>query len=100
MHRETLPIDQLGAWARLNNVDISGVKTTTLQGNKGSGLVATTKRSTSNPLIMTVPNDLILSVDNVWLYAKADQHLRQTLEATGCYSRVSSPKASIQYSEA
>ena len=100
MHRETLPVNQLSAWARLNNVSIKGVRTTALQGNRGSGLVATTKRSISDPTIMTVPNDLVLSIENVWLYAKSDKHLRQTLEATGDYSRVPGPEASMKYSEA
>ena len=100
MYRETLPVDRLGAWARLNNVGINGVTVTTLQGNRGSGLVATAERSINNPLLMTIPNDLVLSLENVWLYAKSDKHLRQTLEATGDYSRVSSPKASVKYAEA
>lgn len=71
-----------------------------MQGSRGSGLVATTKRSISNPTIITVPNDLVLSIENVWLYAKSDNHLRQTLEATGDYARVSGPEASMKYSEA
>lgn len=100
MYRETLPIDKLGAWAQLNNVEINGVSVITLQGNRGSGLVATAEISINNPLLMTIPNDLVLSLENVWLYAKSDKHLRQTLEATGDYSRVSSPKASVKYSEA
>ncbi|KAL9137777.1 MAG: hypothetical protein Q9175_001016 [Cornicularia normoerica] len=87
MHRETLPIDQLGAWIRLNNVKFNGVKITALQGNRGSGLVTTAERSTDNPLLMTVPNDLVLSLETVWVYAKSDKHLRQVLEATGDYSR-------------
>lgn len=93
MHRETLPIDQLGAWIRLNNVKFNGVKITALQGNRGSGLVTTAERSTDNPLLMTVPNDLVLSFETVWVYAKSDKHLRQVLEATGDYSKVPDPKA-------
>ena len=100
MYRETLPIDQLGAWAQLNNVGINGLKTTTLLGNRGSGLVATAERSTNNPLLMTIPNDLVLSLENVWLYAKSDKYLHDTLEATRDYSRVFDPKASMNYSEA
>ena len=100
MYRETLPVDQLAAWIRLNNVEFKGVKTTTLQGNRGSGLVTTTEISTDNPLLMTVPNELVLSLENVWIYAKSDKHLRQVLEATGDYARVSAPQASIKNSEA
>lgn len=100
MHRETLPIDQLAAWTRLNNVEINGIQITALQGNRGSGLVTTADRSTDQSLLITVPNDLVLSLGNVWVYAKSDNHLRQVLEATGNYSRVSGPKASMKASEA
>ena len=96
MHRGTLSIDQLCAWARLNNVESNGVKITRLQGSKGSGLVATAETSIDNPLLMTIPNNLVLSHENVWVYAKSDKHLRQILEATGTYSRVYGPKGSMK----
>ncbi len=92
MRRETLSIDQLAAWTRLNNVGLNGVKVINLQGSRGSGLVTTVVRSAENPLLMTVPNDLVLSLENVWVYAKSDRHLHQVLEATGDYSRVSGPE--------
>ena len=91
MYRESLPIDQLAAWARLNSIEINGLKITTVQGNRGSGLVGTAKRPLNSPLLVTIPKDLVLSLENVWLYAKSDKHLHQTLEATGAYSRVSGP---------
>lgn len=92
MYRETLCIDQLGLWARLNNIEFNGVKIAALQGDRGSGLVATAERSTNNPLLMTIPKDLVLSLENVWVYAKSDKHLHQILEATGEYTRVSGPQ--------
>ena len=100
MHRETLPIDQLDAWIRLNNVELRGVKIAALHGNRGSGVVATVKRSVDDPLIMRIPFDLVLSFELVWMYAKSDKHLRQVLEATGDYSRVLGSQASIECSEA
>ncbi len=100
MYRETLPIHQLGAWVRLNDVKFNGVTTTVLQGNRGSGLVTTARRPKDSPLLMTIPHDLVLSLENVWVYAKSDKHLRQVLEATGDYSRVSGPKAAMKHSEA
>lgn len=87
MRWETLHIDQLATWTRLNHVEFEGVKVSALQGNKGSGLVTTVERSTKNPLLMTVPNDLVLSLENVWVHAKSDKHLRQVLEATEDYAR-------------
>ena len=100
MHRETLPIEQLAAWTRLNNVEFNGVKIAALQGHKGSGLVTIAENATDNPLLMTVPNELVLSLDNVWIYAKSDKHLRQVLEATGDYSRVYDLQASMKNGEA
>lgn len=100
MHRETLPINQLAVWTRLNNVELNGVKVTALQNSKGSGLVTTAERSKDNPWLMRIPNDLVLSLENVWLYAKSDKHLLQVLEATGDYSRVPGLKASMKDSEA
>lgn len=100
MYRETLSINQLAAWTRLNNVESNGVISTTLRGNRGSGLVATAETLAGNPLLMTVPNELVLSLENVWVYAKSDKYLRQVLEATGDYSRVSGPKALTRDSEA
>ena len=95
MYREVLPVDQLDAWARLNNVEISGVNVTGLQENRGSGLVATVESSQEHSLLMTIPNDLVLSLENVWVYAKADRHLQQILDATGDYARVSGREASF-----
>ncbi len=100
MYRETLPIHQLSAWVLLNDVKFNGVTITALQGSKGSGLVATARRPKDNSLLMTIPHDLVLSLENVWVYAKSDKHLRQILEATGDYSRVSGPKAAMKHSEA
>ena len=99
MYRETLSVSQLGAWARLNNVEFNGVEITALHKNIGSGLLTTTARSTNNSLLMTVPKDLVLSLENVWLYAKSDKHLRQVLEATEEYSRVFDPKALMKAPE-
>ncbi|KAI4164346.1 MAG: hypothetical protein LQ342_001993 [Letrouitia transgressa] len=36
---------------------------------------------------MEVPQQLVLSMESVWVHAKADRHLLQVLEATGDYSR-------------
>ena len=96
MYRDTLPISQLTAWSRLNNVEMQ-VKVVALQGERGSGLVA--ERPIDNPILLTIPHDLILSPENVWMYAKSDKHLRQVLEITGEYSRVPGPIASIDHSE-
>ena len=87
MSQEVLPIDQLTIWAKLNNVDFNGVQARNVAECRGSGLVATWE-SQGGDLLLRVPQDLILSLENVWIYAKSDHHLLQILEAVGEYSRV------------
>ena len=87
MSQEPLPIDQLPIWAELNHVDFNGVKTCSVAEGKGTGLVATWECQDSETLL-SVPQDLVLSFQTVWLYAKSDRHLLQVLEAVGDYSRV------------
>ena len=87
MTEEPLPIDQLAIWAELNNVDFNGVKACSIAEAKGTGLVATWELQ-DNAVLLKVPRDLVLSLENVWIYAKSDQHLLQVLEAVGDFSRV------------
>ncbi|KAL6715564.1 hypothetical protein ACLMJK_006525 [Lecanora helva] len=88
MYRETLPTGTLAVWAQLNNVGLNGVKVSLLQDGKGCGLVAVTENTQDNAMLMRIPQELILSLENVWIYAKSDRHLAQVLEATGDYTRV------------
>ncbi len=87
MHRKTLDIGQLPSWAKLNNIEFSGIAISNIPG-KGYGLIVTAERSEDDAILMTVPKDLILSCENVWVLAKADQDLREVLEAVGDYGRV------------
>ena len=41
-----------------------------------------------NPLI-TVPKELIISRENIDIFAKADRHLKEVLDAVGDFGRVS-----------
>ena len=88
MGRELLPIDILPVWSKLNNVDLNGVEVSPLKHMKGSGVIATRELSEEDAILMTVPRELLLSHENVWMYAKADRHLQDLLEAVGEYSRV------------
>ncbi len=90
MHRDYLPVDDLTPWARINNIEFIGVEIRT--GHRGSGVVTTVEKSESDALLLTVPQELVLSLDNVWIYAKSDRHLLQVLEALGAYSRVAHPQ--------
>ena len=91
MHQETLPIEKLNLWAQLNGVEYNGVKINSVPNGRGSGVVTTTEKSVEDALLITVPQDLVLSLENVWVYAKSDKHLQQVLEAVGEYSRVAPP---------
>ena len=88
MRREVLPVQALPMWAKLNGVDFNGVEVTPLPGSRGSGLVTRAQRNDRSPILITVPTDLVLSLENVWISAKSDEHLKEVLEAVGEYARV------------
>lgn len=91
MKREILSIEYLAPWAHLNNIELHGVKVSALPEGRGSGVITTAKKSESDALLMTIPRELVLSLENVWVYAKSDKGLLQVLEAVGEYSRVAQP---------
>ena len=88
MRRDLLSINDLPAWARLNNIELNGVKVATLSGNSRAGVIKTASTQEGNAPLMKIPRDLILSLENVWTMAKSDTRLREILEAAGEYSRV------------
>ena len=83
MHRETLSPNFASAWARLNGIKLSGVEVSTIPDPRGLCLLATRHLSDAEPILMTVPKGLLLSLDYVWDCAKSDHHLRELLEAVG-----------------
>ena len=87
MHRESVPVESLSIWMQLNSVKLNSIKFKTLPG-VGISVVATQKLSGEDNVLMMVPQELVLSLENVWVYAKADLHLLQLLEAVGDYARV------------
>ena len=95
MRRASTPLSYLPTWAELNRVRFNGVAVSTMSNGKGSGLVATAEISEPDEILMTIPQALILSLENVWIFAKSDRHLREVLEAVGEYSRVACPSASL-----
>ena len=95
MRRHTIPISELGAWARLNGIDCNGltVKLDIKSSNgstKGTGLVAVRNfDSTSEPRdLISVPRDLILSREQVLQYAAIDKKLQAVLDAAGPLGQV------------
>ncbi len=87
----SLPPSSLRPWADLQGVTFNGVEIGTLPESeaKGSALLATTSSldTVASPLLI-VPRDIILSKDNIELYAKSDTHLRKILDATGSFGTV------------
>ncbi|KAK8248656.1 hypothetical protein IWZ00DRAFT_489650 [Phyllosticta capitalensis] len=82
----TLPMKALKPWADLNGVAFNNVSAGPLPGleHRGSAVVAERDLDgDNNEPLMTIPRDLVLSLDGVRLYAKSDKHLRQLLEVLG-----------------
>ena len=88
MHRDTLPVGNLATWARLNNVEFTGVEVSSVPDSRGSRVLATTDCLQEDAVLMRIPQELILCLDNVWIYAKSDRHLTRVLEAAGDFTRV------------
>ena len=95
MRRHYLPIEQLRAWATLNDVKFNGThveRITNPDGqHEGAGLFAARDFEASHDfetILLSVPHELVLSVDLVHGYAKSDGHLRDVLEAVGEFGRV------------
>ncbi|KAK2764440.1 hypothetical protein FQN54_009134 [Arachnomyces sp. PD_36] len=106
MKRQYLPIETLPVWAKLNNVIFNGVEVKHQYSDdgsdKGSGVVVTSEKlildgegtgdaecddARQPGVLISVPPDLVLSLDLVETCAKSDRYLREVLEAVGEYGR-------------
>lgn len=54
---------------------------------RGLGLVTTAEGLDSEVVLITVPLHLVLSLENVWIYAKSDPHLKEVLDSVGAYAQ-------------
>ena len=95
MRRHCLPLEQLQAWTTLNDVKFNDTRVERITNpdsqHEGAGLFATRDFETSHDFetfLLSVPHELVLSVDLVHDYAKSDGHLRDVLEAVGEFGRV------------
>jgi hypothetical protein len=85
MKQTSLPLENLQAWSRLNNIrffDVA-VESHIIADNgvdKGGGLLARNDHDEGQSLV-AVPLDLVLSRERVAEAAKADKSLRQLVEA-------------------
>lgn len=91
MHLEKLPVSAIHAWVENNGISFNGVTISQLTGDRGLGVVGDGGNSKGKGPLMLVPAGLILSVHNIFIFAKSDQNLREVLEAAGDYSRVPQP---------
>lgn len=87
MHRPTLPIQSLPAWALLDGILFHNVKVINIEG-KGYGVVSNkdlkaTDGTANVSSLITVPHDLVLNAAAVEEYAKEDKNFRLLLDAIG-----------------
>ncbi|KAF9692861.1 hypothetical protein EKO04_009263 [Ascochyta lentis] len=84
------PIDTLPTWATFHGVAFNGIKVGPLPGfeERGSTVIADhdLEGGKVEPLLV-VPKELIISRQNIELFAKSDHHLREVIEATGDFGR-------------
>jgi len=87
---ETLPIEALPGWARLNGLEFLNCKLDQTE-DKGIGLVATSELSLAagdaglddDKPLLKVPRDVVLGADTIEDFAKVDQNFRQLLDVAG-----------------
>lgn len=95
MRRHYLPIEHFEAWAKFNGVEFNNTRVQriiTPDGqHRGAGVFVTDDFEPIHdhePILLSVPHDLVLSKDLVHAYAKSDVHLHDVLEAVGEFGRV------------
>ncbi|KAH5102908.1 hypothetical protein HBI46_078770 [Parastagonospora nodorum] len=84
------PIESLPRWATFHGVNFNHVKIGPLPGfeERGSTVIASRElQGGSVEPLLIVPKDLIISRANIELFARADRHLREVLEAIGEFGR-------------
>ncbi|KAL1655463.1 hypothetical protein SLS61_001927 [Didymella pomorum] len=84
------PIDTLPTWATFHGVSFNGIKIGPLPGFEDRGSTVIADRGLEGGKVeplLAVPKELIISRQNIELFAKADRHLREVLEATGDFGR-------------
>jgi len=85
------PVDTLPTWANFHGVAFNHVSIGPLPGfeGRGSAVIADGELigGKAEPLLV-VPKELIVSRQNIDLFAKSDHHLRELLESLGDFGRV------------
>lgn len=81
------PQDALDSWASFNGVLMRGVTVKPVP-SKGLAVIACSSIDENAEPLMTVPRELVLSIENIVLLSKADRDLREVLEALGDFGKV------------
>lgn len=80
MRQNFLPVTALPAWAKLNDVVFYDVRVENLPG-KGYGLTSTANLNSEAtfdaPIVLSIPQDLILSPTALDEYARSDKDFRE-----------------------
>ena len=87
----SLPVDTLPVWAALNDVSFDGVSIGPLPGKEDRGSTVIAKRHLKGghePPLMTIPRDLILSLERIHQHAKSDSDFRAVLDGLDEFGRV------------
>jgi len=88
-----LPPEALVPWAKLNDVAFTHLDPDVIAG-RGAALIASTslpdaeKVGDGSQVLMTIPRNLILSLERVQEHAKVDKDFREVLESLGEFGRV------------
>ena len=96
MLRTVIPVDKLFAWAKLNgvefiHVDVENDIESNVGARRGAGLISRSDLDAeeNGTVLMSVPQDLILSQEQVKRYAATDKNLKLVLDAAGAFGQVS-----------
>lgn len=95
MRRTELPISDLPAWTKLNDVTLYDISVQDVE-HKGFGFIADRALSSEEafiPMLLRVPKDLILSAEAVKKHAHVDKHFNDLLTAAGDVVRHDLPHA-------
>jgi hypothetical protein len=83
--RGQLPLRDLPAWCRLNNIAFNDVTVADIEG-RGLGLIAEATINNENnelPALLTIPKDHVLSAAKIEDYAKENKDFCELLDAAG-----------------
>lgn len=99
MKHASLAADQLLPWATLNDVNLRGVKISSniiaADGASKGGGILSTQAHEPHDVLLSIPQELILSKEAVLQCAKTDRHLRQLVEALDDFITVGTTQASV-----